>query len=151
MVTFFPKPVISMLGCDAFFCIFLGNAIPGHQAADPVLGGSGDGNGYIAKLRKAAFEKSNGINGRKLGSVLQPTKDFGFECRFDPQANEAVDGPKQLSDKADRLPKLESLNGKDLILSHRGFPFAVKLEQGSWVNGGTAAESENGIIELKIK
>ena len=79
------------------------------------------------------------------------TKDFGFECRFDPQANEAVDGPKQLSDKADRLPKLESLNGKDLILSHRGFPFAVKLEQGSWVNGGTAAESENGIIELRIK
>ncbi len=79
------------------------------------------------------------------------TKDFGFECKFDPQANNAIDGPKQLSDKADRLPKIESINGKDLILSHRGFPYALKLEQGSWAMGGIAAESENGVIELKIK
>lgn len=65
------------------------------------------------------------------------TKEFGFENIFNSEAK--------------CLPRIEDINGQNLILSYRDFPYALKLTQGSWAKGGTAVVSENGVIELKIK
>ena len=65
------------------------------------------------------------------------TKEFGFDYKFDASA--------------DRLPVLESITSDSVILSHRGFPYALKLTQGKFVDGGLAVESEDGVLELKLK
>lgn len=65
------------------------------------------------------------------------TKKFGIENLISPTA--------------ENTPHIEDLCGKNLILSFRGFPYLLKLEQGSWDKNGKAAISENGIIEITLK
>lgn len=65
------------------------------------------------------------------------TKVFGFDVKIDQEAS--------------CVPRVESNIGKDLVLSHRGFPYALKLDQGCWAKGGRSVISENGIIEIKVK
>ena len=67
-----------MLGINAFFGIFPGDAVALHQPTHPVFPGSENCYGAVAQLCQFAFEKADGVDGgMSLVGGKQP-KNFRF-------------------------------------------------------------------------
>ena len=70
--------VLIVLGGDAVSCVFLGDAVPGHDPLHPCFHRGADRHGYITQFRQTAFEQTNGIDGSQLRPGFQTAQHFLF-------------------------------------------------------------------------
>ena len=76
MAAHFAEPILAFLGVDAILGVLPRDAVPLHEALDSDFLGSADRHGGVAKLRQAAFEECDGVNGGKPGIFRQSANNF---------------------------------------------------------------------------